>query len=200
MSTIIMEAIKLSNSENILDLLENASSDIVMNKCEVLSNVGTNLLFIRNNLSECIDMFGSKVTSELIEELQFEYNNIVNEGKGLSDDLPEIKPFIDVQAIWKTIETHGNEIAAAALIALVIAGAYKAYKNYFSKAAKACKDKKGDEKIACMTNYEARALSIQKKILNRSLDSASKSSEPKKFIDKIQNEVNKIKKKIQNIK
>lgn len=73
-----------------------------------------------------------------------------------------------------------SAISGAALAALVVFGAYQAYKRYFSQAAKACAGKKGSEKAACMSAYKAKAKQAQAKVLRKGLASCAKSKDPAK--------------------
>jgi hypothetical protein len=158
-----------------------------------LSAIGTSLLFLKENYRDCINLFGAKVTSELLEEANTTYKNIITESI-LSNNAPAPAPAIDFKAIWDTIKDNGTAIAAGTLAAIVIAGAYKAYRNYFSKAAKACKGKKGEEKEACMVNYKENAYRLQQQVLKKSLSLANKSEKPSEFKKKIEIYMQKIKK------
>jgi len=166
---------------------------------DILSDCGTALIFIKNNFSECLSIFGAKVISEIIDDAREEYNNVLTEGMSTNHNDPP-PPIVDVQGIWDTIKDHSDGISGVVLAAVALSGAYKAYKNYFSKAAKACKGKSGEEKTACMLNYEERALSVQSEILDKSLSISDKSSDPKKYISKITKEIKKIKSKIVKLK
>jgi len=175
--------------ETIQDLNEdqNQLSEIVL-----ISEIGSSLIFLKSNQRDCIDLFGAKVTSELIEESVLDYKEIMQEG--FSSNAPEKSPPIDFKAIWETIKDKGDVIGGAALAALVIAGSYKIYKNYFSKAAKSCKGKSGEEKTACMTNYRENAYKLQQDVLKKSLDMSNKSKDPSVFKKKIEIQIRKLKK------
>lgn len=71
-----------------------------------------------------------------------------------------------------------NVIGAAALVGAASFLAYKTYQRFFSKAAKQCQDKSGNEKVICMTNV--RKQSIQKQIvaLKHAMSSCNKSKDP----------------------
>lgn len=90
-----------------------------------------------------------------------------------------VKSFIDFA---KTPEgtTAGATVAATALAALMIYGAYKVYKNFLSKAAQACAGKKGTEKDACMQAYKNKAAQAQMQTLNKVKVACKKSKDPAK--------------------
>jgi len=165
-----------------------------LNEIEMISEIGSSMLFIKNNYREFIEIFGAKITSELIEDINTDYQTILSESI-LSDGKHDPKPIVDFKSIWDTIKEHGGVIGASALAALVITASYKIYKNYFSKAAKACSDKTGNEKEACMTNYRADAYKMQQASLKKSLSMADKSSDPKSFRKKIEIRLQKLKSK-----
>jgi hypothetical protein len=90
-------------------------------------------------------------------------------------------------------------IGGAVLAALLLYGAAKTYKRFFSQAAKACKGKSGREKTICMNNYRIKALRAQLADIKRARTSCSKSKDPGKCgkitgaqIKKIENKIQKI--------
>jgi len=161
---------------------------------ESLSYIGSSLLFMKNNFNECLNTFGAKVLSELIEDSNIEYKNLLDES--VSELIPDKKPFIDVNAIWEVIKNQRENITYAALAALVITASIKIYKNYFSKAAKACAGKSGDEKTACMTNYQKNSIQKQIAVLKKSLSFSDKCSNPKKYEMKINKKIKELNKKL----
>ena len=166
-----------------------------LSEIEKISEVGSTMLFVKNNYRECVDIFGAKITGELIEDINKEYQNILSEGALIGETVPHPKPAIDFKSIWDTIKSHGGVIGATALAALVITASYKIYKNYFSKAAKACKGKTASEKEACMNNYRADAYKMQQNSLKKSLAMANKTNDPSSFKKKIEIRIQKLKSK-----
>jgi len=68
--------------------------------------------------------------------------------------------------------------AAAAIAALAGVAIAKIWKNYMSKAAKACKDKSGPEKKNCMTKFKQEAVKKQIAELNSLKAKCSQSKSP----------------------
>jgi hypothetical protein len=172
---------------------------------EKIAEMGQVAIFLKNNLFECIEVFGVKTTSELIEESQNGFSYLI------SNNMPEFKkkalqekPNINVpnsekshyNTIWDTIKDHSKEIGWTVLAAIALAGAYKIYKNYFSKAARACKGKSGSEKEACMTNYQHQAYKLKQQSLKKSLKLANRSNDATKYKKKINDEIQKINQKL----
>lgn len=88
----------------------------------------------------------------------------------------------------------GMGAGAVALATLVTYAAYKVYKNFFSKAAKACAGKKGAEKDACMQSYKVKAKQAQAKVLMNGMTACKKSKDPAKCKAAIQAKIAKLKK------
>lgn len=85
---------------------------------------------------------------------------------------------------------------ALAVAALLIFAAYKTYKRFFSKAAKACKKYSSTEKSLCMEKFKLSALKIQERDLNNGfIKACKKSKDPKKCEMAIKNKLYKLKKK-----
>jgi len=192
MSSILLETINELNDDSFLGQFGIDRKEL--NEIEMLSEIGSTMLFVQNNYRDCVNIFGAKVTGELIEDINKEYKNIITEGI-MSNGVEKPKPMVDFKSIWDTIKNHGGVIGATALAALVITASYKIYKNYFSKAAKACKGKTASEKEACMNNYRANAYKMQQNALKKSLSMADKTSDPKSFKKKIEIRLQKLKSK-----
>ena len=198
MSFIFLETLEQCNTDNNPDL-DTKLGLTPLNEYELLSYLGSSLSYLKDNLNEYVEIFGPKVTSELIEENVQEYEMSLREAS-MSQGLQNPLPMIDVKKIWKTIVTHDGKIASIVLASLAITGAYKVYKKYFSKAAKACAGKSGLEKDACMTNYEVKALTLRKSVLSKTLKASKKTTDSKKYIDRIKSEIKRIEVKITNLK
>jgi len=188
---------------------------------EQIAEIGQSAVFLKNNIFECIDIFGVSVTSDLIEESQIIFKSLIEsvssehiiEGSitplvnfgGSQRHSPSDQPnnitklpkISQPTSIWDTISKHSKEIGWTVLAAIALAGAYKIYKNYFSKAAQACKGKSGNEKDACMSNYQVQAYKLKQQALKKSLSLANKTKDSSKFKNKINSEINKINSKIQ---
>jgi len=157
------------------------------------------LSFIKENLMDFVNIYGSTVTTSLLEDLKNEYNELECISESITD--AQSDPYTTSEKIKNTFDKitkdKDNQIIGwSILAAIALAGAYKIYKNYFSKAAKYCKDKTGEEKKACMVNYQNNAYQMKINALKKSLSLSKKANNPKKYTEKIQKEINKLKKKI----
>jgi hypothetical protein len=83
-------------------------------------------------------------------------------------------------------------IGGAVAAALIITVAYKMYKRFLSKAARACKHKSGDEKTSCMNKYKKEALKQRIKALNQGMASCSKTKNTGKCKQKITGKIRKL--------
>lgn len=88
----------------------------------------------------------------------------------------------------------GKLIGGLALATMIGYGAYKIYKNYLSKAARACAGK--PDKTSCMKQYKINAIKAQISKLNSDAGKCSKSKDPVKCKASIQNKINKLKSKL----
>lgn len=101
-----------------------------------------------------------------------------------------------------TVNAAAHDVSQTALVGgLMMAGilgyaAHKTYKNFFSKAAKACQGKTGTEKSQCMVNYRKSAIKLQIKDLMASSSACSKSKDPAKCKTKIKQKIDKLKLKL----
>jgi hypothetical protein len=71
-------------------------------------------------------------------------------------------------------------VAGAALAALAIFGAYKTYKRFFSKSAKACSGNKGVERKACIKKFKVDAIKAQISDLNAASAKCAATKDPGK--------------------
>ncbi len=74
----------------------------------------------------------------------------------------------------------GQAIGGAALGALVIYGAVKAYKRFFSAAAKACAGQSGEAKTMCMAKAKKAAYAKKAAFLQAGMGACAKSKNPEK--------------------
>jgi len=49
-----------------------------LSEIEKISEVGSTMLFIKNNYRECVDIFGAKITGELVEDINELLQNIAS--------------------------------------------------------------------------------------------------------------------------
>jgi hypothetical protein len=80
---------------------------------------------------------------------------------------------------WAT-SPAGQGVAGAALGALVIYGAMKAYRRFFSAAAKACAGQSGEAKTACMGKAKKSAYAKKAAFLQAGMGACAKSKNPEK--------------------
>lgn len=81
-------------------------------------------------------------------------------------------------------------VAAAAVLGLA------AYKNYFSKAAKACKGKAGLEKKNCIAKFKKQAQRAKVTAMQKAMSQCSKSKDPATCKQKLQTKITKEKAKM----
>jgi len=139
------------------------------------------------------------------EDLMTEYNSsfigiYLNEAKvkmGATGSSPKdyYKQFQGIN-IKVPMSNTSKGLAAAAAVALVVAGAYAIYKRYFSKAAKACKGKSGSERSVCIKKFKIDAIKAQISALNSGMGKCAKTKNPSKCKAAIQNKVAKLKAKL----
>ncbi len=72
----------------------------------------------------------------------------------------------------------GKYAAGAAGAALVGYGGAKLYKNYLSKAARACAGKTGEEKAKCMAKFRTEAAKVRLEYLKSSMDKCKGTGDP----------------------
>jgi len=86
-------------------------------------------------------------------------------------------------------------IGYAALTAALLYGATKLYKNYLTKAARACSHLSGMEKDDCMRRYKTNAIRMQISDLRKSMAACNKTTNPQQCRLTIQTKINKLKDK-----
>jgi len=82
-----------------------------------------------------------------------------------------------------------SSVAISALIASAIAASVLLYKRFLSKAAKACKDKKGSDKTNCMRKFKITGYQQAIKSLKQSLLKCSNTKDPSLCKSKIENKI-----------
>lgn len=88
----------------------------------------------------------------------------------------------------------GMALGGSALAALLGYGAMKLYKNYFSKAARACSGQA--DKAGCMAQYKANAIKAQIADLSKAASACAKSKNPEACKAALQAKINKLKAKV----
>lgn len=83
-------------------------------------------------------------------------------------------------------------IGVTLIIATISYSAYKIYKQFFTKAARTCKDKRGKVKTACMLQYQIKGLQASKKPFSNGLKGCSKAKDIPICKAKFNNKLNKI--------
>ncbi len=90
------------------------------------------------------------------------------------------------------VKSNAKPIGGAVLAAALLYGGYKTFKRFFSKAAKACSNKSGAEKTACMVAFKKNAVKAQIADLRRSLSGCKNTSNPQKCQSTIQAKISKL--------
>lgn len=70
--------------------------------------------------------------------------------------------------------------------------AFQLYKNYFSKAARQCKDLPGKEKALCMLRAKAKAKEMQLNALKKAKTKCTKTKDPQKCAQKFDQKMSKV--------
>jgi hypothetical protein len=87
-------------------------------------------------------------------------------------------------------------LAATAVLAAATAAGIVAYKRFFSKAARACKDKGGIHKTSCMNKFKRQGQAARIKALQAGMVKCAKTKDPAKCKSKLQGKINKEKAKM----
>lgn len=93
----------------------------------------------------------------------------------------------------------GVPVAAAVVAALVIMLSRKAYKAYFTKAARACKGTKGEQKNECIKKYKVDAIKAQIGVLGKAKTACKSAKNPDQCSAKIDQNIQKKQVEIQKL-
>jgi hypothetical protein len=93
----------------------------------------------------------------------------------------------------------GVALGAAVVSSLLLYGAVKTYKRFFSQAAKECKGKSGREKTICMNNARIKAMQAQLGDLQKAKTACAKSKNPTKCVKTVTANIAKIQNKIKKL-
>ena len=117
------------------------------------------------------------------------YLSYLQESESLNEQMYRIS-HADMLKIMNISKLTGA--AWVGLAAAVLTLAYVAYKDYFSKAAKACKSFSGVDRTNCMVNYKREAKKNQINALRSGLKFCKSSKDPAKCRDKIMDKIKKL--------
>ena len=123
------------------------------------------------------------------------YDDVMKSLHGVADKLGATGVGQKLAKAMGTSEGHaGTTLGVGGIVAagLLIYGAIKTYKRFFSQAAKACAGKSGAEKTACMDRAKGGALMAQKKDLSSASAACAKTKDPAKCKAVIANRLKKI--------
>jgi len=93
---------------------------------------------------------------------------------------------------WYTRKGY-KAIGIGIVVGLISLLSYKVYKKYISKAARACKQFKGDQKNTCMEKHRGEAKKARIMALEKSKSLCAKSKDPKLCVAKIKHKIRKLK-------
>jgi len=91
---------------------------------------------------------------------------------------------------------YKSGLVDAAIIAAILALGYKIYKDYISKAGKACRDYSGDKKKDCIIRFKQQALRARISGLTQAKAKCKTAKKPEKCNRKIDEEIAKLKRKL----
>jgi len=94
------------------------------------------------------------------------------------------------------VQKNAKPIGASLVVAGLLYGAYKTYKRFFSKAARACSNQSGAAKTACMEKFKKTAIKAQISDLRKSLTACKHSTNPQKCSAPIQAKIQKLQAKL----
>ena len=78
----------------------------------------------------------------------------------------------------------------------ILYGGYKIYQRFLSKAARACSNKSGEEKTACIAQYRNNAIKAQIMELKKGLSVCAKTNNPAKCKATIEDKIKKLQNKL----
>ena len=92
-----------------------------------------------------------------------------------------------------TVLKHTKRVGYVILIAAVTAAAHRSYKMYLTKAARACKGKKGTDKRDCMVKFQKAAYQAKINAYAKARGDCGKTSNPEKCKRKLDTKIKKVK-------
>ena len=99
--------------------------------------------------------------------------------------------------LLQTIKSNPAKTFYGAMIgAGILYGGYKIYQRFLSKAARACSNKSGEEKTACIAQYRNNAIKAQIMELKKGLSVCAKTNNPAKCKATIEDKIKKLQNKL----
>jgi len=117
--------------------------------------------------------------------------------KQMEDNARKIYP--DAKSSVSFFGKYGTAIGGIAVAALLVYLSYKLYKAKYSPASKACANRSGEEKTACMKQYRINALSQQLLDLKQAIKACDKSKDPTKCKAKVNKYIGKVGGKLKKV-
>jgi len=110
--------------------------------------------------------------------------------------------YTDLKGLGGSAQQHKAEmkLGAGLIVAVLLYASYKLYKNFLSKAARACKGKSGADKKICMNMFKIKALQTQIRDLQQASKTCSSTSNIAKCKKLLSKKIDKLNKKIENLK
>lgn len=140
-----------------------------------------------NEKSEFINFINEanekQISYLLYEGIMTKNKEIFCEKMGFVDTAKFIKHMQGTGAATQYVA--GQTLPIAAVLAGITYAAIKIYKNYLSKAAKACSGKKGEEKKSCMEKFKKDAIKQKIKYLEAGKPRCKHSKDPKTCVAKL---------------
>jgi len=165
-----------------------------------------------DNQVECLLLTGKMISEEIIQEVDTVYSGWMDDMHAITKSFNGDTGSSSYTALtnmivktgkmgYKKGQTKGALIVGGiALAALATTLAFKVYKNYLSRAAKACQGKKGAEKQQCMRKVKMDARKQKIMSLTKAQSVCSKTKNPEKCVAKLKLKIAKEKAKMKKIK
>ncbi len=127
----------------------------------------------------------------LVDLTEIEWYNIANFFK----DVPLVGGFARDYQLGYNIAQKGP-IAATLILAAMAGLGYKVYKNHFSKAAKACKQHKGQTKKSCIKAYKDQAIKLEIQAYEKMIAKCKMSKDPESCATKARKKIDKLRSRL----
>jgi len=139
-----------------------------------------------------LDMFlESSESGEIIDLSEMDWYSIA----GFFKDIPLVGGFAKDYRLGYNMAEKGP-IAATLLLAAMVALGYKVYKNHFSKAAKACKQHKGQTRKSCVKAYRDQALKLEIQAYQKMTKKCKMSQDPDKCVTGAKKKIDKLRSRL----
>jgi len=90
------------------------------------------------------------------------------------------------------IQTQQEQLIMALSVAGLFMSAYRLYKDYLTRAARACADLPHKEKTLCILRYKITGKSRELAQLKRNIGKCSTTKDPKKCTERVQQKIDKV--------